>query len=402
MAIFIRKKQEVHAFTGIGKLSIISLFIGISIALVGTIWAVYVDSFVNNISLVGFITGAFAVISFFSHFAIIPLIEKSKKSSLLSKVLFLFAFFYLFFYFVKDFYVFLLIGALMIILQTIRVTCFGIIVKDKSRKNKLTRNEGIIYTFFNIAFVIGPLLAGFVANRFSVNAVFIVASFFAFTAFILFKAFKIIDCHVSKKINHDMKKNFFDFFKDKSRRISYVISGGVNLWWSLIYIYIPLFIIRSQLSELWVGYFLFGVAVPLIFLEYRFANKVSKIGFIKTFMTGYLIVAVLALTCFFVSNIFIILALLVLASVGMAMIEPTSEAYFFNILKKDEANRFYSPYNTAIDVNYLFGKILPAILLIFLPFKFVFLLFAFLMFLIFLVSSKAKNVIEGKSVQLKK
>jgi len=53
------------------------------------------------------------------------------------------------------------------------------------------------------------------------------------------------------------------------------------------------------------------------------------------------------------------MALLVLASIGIPMLEPTSEAYFFDILKGDEEYRFYAPYNatspTAVAVLIVLG-----------------------------------------------
>ena len=54
----------------------------------------------------------------------------------------------------------------------------------------------------------------------------------------------------------------------------------------------------------------------------------------------------------------------------------------------------YGPYNTAIDTGSFIGKIFPSLMLIFLPFKFVFLLFGVFMFLLFLISFKTKNVVE--------
>lgn len=168
------------------------------------------------------------------------------------------------------------------------------------------------------------------------------------------------------------------------------------MWWSLIYLFIPLMIIRSNLGELWVGYFLFGVAIPLILFQYAFAKWAGKHGFKKLFKIGYFFVSIIAFTCFFVSNIYFILSLLILASVGIAMLESTTEAYFFDILEKNEKYRFYGPYNTAIDAGSFTGKIFGSLLLVFLPFKFLFLLFGSFMFLLFLISFKTKNIIESR------
>ena len=174
------------------------------------------------------------------------------------------------------------------------------------------------------------------------------------------------------------------------------MGGGVNFWWSLIYLFVPLYIIRSGLHVKWVGYFLFAVAIPLILFQYKFSKMAGKIGFKKLFKIGFFIPFFFALLCFFVGNIYFVLLFLVLASLGLAILEPTTEAYFFDILKGKQSLRFYGPYNTSIDVNHFVGRIISAVLLLFLPFKFVFLFFSVAMFFFFLVSFKTRAIIEKR------
>ena len=130
--------------------------------------------------------------------------------------------------------------------------------------------------------------------------------------------------------------------------------------------------------------------------EFHFSKLAGKIGFKKIFKIGFLIPALLVIICFFINNIYIILGLLVLASIGLAMLEPTTEAYFFDTIKNKDECRFYGPYNTTVEVNDFLGKILSATLLIFLPFKYIFLLFgAFMLFFVF-ISFKIKDIVENK------
>ena len=352
------------------------------------------DSFINSVILVGILSSVLTVISFLSYFFFIPLIERSDKGKIFSYSLFLFIISYILFALNHNFYLFIALAVVITVLYTLRITSFGIVVRDNSEDNAVSSNEGIVYTFMNIAWVIGPLVAGFIAFELGITWVFLLSALFLTFGLIFFKVFEIKDPKGKKRIDNNFFKNFIDFFKDKERVLAYALSGGVNLWWALIYLFIPLMIIRSSLGELWVGYFLFGVAVPLILFEYVFAKWAGKHGFKKLFKIGYILVSIIAFTCFFVSNIYIILSLLILASVGMAMLESTTEAYFFDILKRKEKYRFYGPYNTAIDTGSFIGKIFPSLMLIFLPFKFVFLLFGVFMFLLFLISFKTKNVVE--------
>ena len=394
MVLFLRKARGSYSITGIGKLSIITLITGLASALASTVWAVYMDGIFHNPALVGFVSAFFAIVSFFSFFAIIPAVEKSNKARLFSWAIFTFGFIYLLFAITRNAFLFIFLGLVATIVQSFQATSFGIIVKDKSEKSKLSRNEGLVYTFFNIAFFIGPLIAGFIASKFSVNFVFVFSAFFLFLSFSLFKIFKVNDSHITKKIDGKIFKNFIAFFKSKNRIYAYFISGGVNLWWVLIYLFMPLIMIRKGLDEIWIGYFLFAVVVPLILFEYAFSKSAGKSGFKRLFFAGYGIAGVCAFIAFFLGDIYFIMGIMVFASIGIAMIEPTSEAYFFDILKKGEDNRFYGPYNTTIDVNNFIGKILSSVLLIFLPFNYIFILFAFMMFFMSFLSLKTKKIVE--------
>ncbi len=396
MGVLVRKQNGGHIFTGIGKLAVTGFIVALASAIINTIWAVHMDSFLNNISLVGFISAALTVVSFASYFLFIPLIEKIKKSTIYFFTLLLMAITYILFAINTKFYLFILLAFIITILFTLRITSFGIIVKDKSSGKHLSRNEGLMYTFWNVAWVIGPLIAGYISESFGVRIIFVLAAIFILIASLTFKISKIKDVNIKKKIDKNLIKNFVDFFKNKDRVKAYIVSGGVNLWWILIYLFMPLYIIRHELHTLWIGYFLFAVAVPLILFTFPFAKLAGKIGFKKIFKIGFLIPAVLAIICFFITNVYVVLGILALASVGLAMLESTTEAYFFDITKDKDESRFYGPYNTTIEVNQFIGKILSSCLLLFLPFKFIFLLFgAFMLFFVF-VSSRIKEVIEKR------
>jgi MFS family permease len=378
----------------ITELSFVGFVMSIALAFMDTVWSIYIDSFVHNTVIVGFVTAFLALLSVLSFFLFIPLVEKTNKPKLFSFSILLVALTYLVFAIDKRFFIFIVFASILVVLGTLRATSFGIMVRDKSAKNRFSRNEGFLFTLANIAWILGPLAAGYLSSRYGVSMVFILAAVFMVIAFLLFKTFRIKDSNVKHKTDTDLIKNFFTFFKSRERRIAYFLGGGVHLWWAFIYVFMPLFIIRNGLNDVWVGYFLFAVAFPLVLFEYKFSKIVEKRGFKKMFKIGFLIVTILAFLCFFVGNVYIVLGLIALASVGMAMLEPTTDAYFFDILEGKEALRFYGPYNTTVDINNVIGRSLSAVVLIFFPFKFLFLFFALLMFLMFLLSSKTKKIIE--------
>jgi MFS family permease len=396
MGLLIAKEKGVMSFTGIAKLAITGFIVAMASSFIDTIWALYLNSFVNSAALVGFISAFLAAVSFISYFVFIPLIQKVNKPQLYVFCLVMFAIGYLLFALNQNFYLFILIASFLTILSTLKVASFGIIVKDKTQKQKLSRNEGLMYTFFNLAWVLGPLIAGYISDAFGINLIFTLAAIFLLVATAFFMIVQVKDNRIDKKIEKHLLKNFFDFFKDPKRILMYFICGGVNLWWGFIYLFIPIYIIQNGLETIWVGYFLFAVAVPLVFLEFPFSKITAKVGFKKIFILGFALTGICSLICFFIPNLYIIMALLTLASVGMALVEPTTEAYFFDLTRDDQEQRFYGPYNTGIDLSQFIGKILASILLIFLPFKFLFILFASIMGIYAILSLTIKDIIEQK------
>lgn len=383
-------------FSAVDKLGIVGLISSFAIASVVTIWAIYIDTFVHNSAYVGFITAFFTIIGTLSYIFLMPLVEKANKARLYVFTILAYIGSYLLFAFFPSVYIIIFFGSTIAIAGSLKVTVFGIIFRDKTKDNSVSKNEGGIYTFLNLAWFVAPITAGFIASKYGIKEIFLFAvAILIFSAF-LFKKFKIEDKRKNKKIDRHPIKQFCNFFRDKKRIHAYFLSGGVNLWWSLIYIYIPLYIYNSGLKESLVGYFLGAVTMPLILGEYFFGKLAGKKGFKNIFFIGYIIPSLAAFLIFFIPNIYLILAVLVLASIGMAMLESTTEAYFFDVITIKERDRFYGPYNTAIELNSFLGSAIPAVILLFLPFRSIFIFFGAAMLTLAITSLKIKEFIESK------
>ena len=64
-------KDKGFAFGRITSLALVGFIVALSFAFIETIWAVYLNSFVNSIVFVGFLSAAFTVVSFISYFVCI-------------------------------------------------------------------------------------------------------------------------------------------------------------------------------------------------------------------------------------------------------------------------------------------------------------------------------------------
>ena len=389
------KKQRIKV-KPISQLGVFYLLASLGFAMVSTIWAIYLRSFISSASSVGFLTTLFTGVGILAYFLLIPVIEKRNKSKLLLTSFLIFVISYFLFSIYSNFYLVVFLGIVLAIAVSLRVTVFGIIVRDKTKSKEVSKNEGFIYTLLNLAFLIGPLIAGYLSQKYGFKFVFLISAIIIFVSIFVFKFFKIKDNRKDKKIDHNVFKISLEFFRNKDRLKAYLLSGAINFWFALIYIYVPVRIIELGLGNFIVGLFLAGVIAPLVLFEYHFGKLVAKKGFKKLFFLGFLIVGVLSLLCFLIGNIYFILVALVLASVGISMLEPTTEAYFFDIIKKTQRDRYYGPYNTAIDMGYLIGTLIPALILLIFPFKTIFILFAAAMLSFSLLSLRIKDIFESR------
>lgn len=380
----------------IRSIGFILFVLGIALALITTVWSLYIRGFLTNDAHVGLINSFLLFISFLTYFFIIPLIEKSDKYKLVIKMLVLITIGYFLYFFVNSIYIFLIIAAIMAVMGPIRISATGLLIRHNSSRTNLSKNEGFIFSLFNLSFLIGPLLGGFLLAFTGIRSLFLVAAVMFIASIFVLKYSRIDHGDIKKRVDKKVFKNFADFFKKKERARAYFLGMGVPFWWSMIYIFLPLHIVKD-LNTSWVGIFLALVTVPLISLEYFFGKKAGKKGYKKLFFIGFLVPSIISLiSFFFYSNIYFIMSAIILASFGLAMIESNSESYFFDILKGKQDQRFFSIYNTSAVSGAIAGQLIFSLVLLALPFRYVFLVYFVAMLAFAILSLSVKKVIEEK------
>lgn len=376
------------------KLALVILILSLGRSMLDTIWSVYIDSIVNNIGLVGLISGGFAILSVIFMIFSTPIIVKYPEARLWILSAITSAIGFASFYFISNIWLLLFFGSLITFSGVIRLQSHGIIVRDLSNQKNIGKNEGLQYALNNAGWMIGPLLAGFITANLGVRPVFLFSTIFFVIGIIMFKNLRI------KNVNHFTKddgtiksviKNLFSYFKNKERIKHYVISGGVNLYWGILYVFMPLFILEQQIGEQWIGIFLFSVAIPLVLIEYKVGALADIQGFKKFFVIGYAILATGSLIAFFVTSAYAWMLIFFITSFGAGFLESTTESYFFKLVKRNEEEKYYGPYNTGVFMISALGKLAAGGLLFFFAQKYVFLLLAIEMIILLLVAISIKE-----------
>ncbi len=375
------------------KLSISRLILALGLASINTVWALYLNNMGLSESAIGFIASALVMISFFVAFLSTPILEKYNGVKILriSLLIHSIAYFVIFLY--QDLYIFLLLSAILSIAGVFRIESFDILFRDESNSKELNENEAMMYAIVNVGWLLGPLIAGFFLLEYGIGSVFFISSIFTLLSLIIISRMNL-KLPEKKRTNIDgnFVKNFLDFSKDKNLVKSYIVSSGIYVWISLIFIYVPIFIIKGGLGAEFVGIFLSVVIIPLVLIEFEIGKLSEKYGFRIFFISGFFALSILSFIMFLFDNIYLSLILLVVASIPLSFLEPLQDSFFFkHVRRKRDEEKYYPIYSTATDIGSFAGRFFVAGFLLFLPTSYAYLVISVIMAGIGIVCLRIKD-----------
>ena len=384
MAISLRKFR----FNKLSVLLFVGFITSIAISLLNGVWSLYFDSFFHNTSLVGYFSAILSIVALTMFFILTPIVEKYQEN----KVYFLAIFFSILLLIsltvVKNFYVFVIVIVAYVITSVLRSESFGIMVRNESKRDNIGKNEGLLYTLSNSGWVLGALLILIILGAYNLKSIFMFAAIFTLIALMIFLAYKKQVKKSGAPLN--LINDFKFFFANKELRKLYLSSMGISLWLGFIFVYIPLYIVQNNFNKTFVGLFFFIFLLPFL-MQYLIGRKSDIVGSKFFIVLGYLIIAIFTIAAYFTSHVNNVLVMLILASFGAAFVEPTKEIHFFKTISKKQEEHYYGIYLTHIEFGVVIGKLIPAILLAFIPFKGTFLVIGGLMFLFFIFSLRLKD-----------
>lgn len=378
-----------------------ALISSLAFGMINTILPNFINMIVRSETIVTLFYAAMSIIMFFGSIFSTIIFRKFKRTSIVKFSLV-----------ISGIILFLLIFVTRLselaVLQALRVwaTLFILIaltlfVRDFANNSDLGEEEGYYYKFDNLGLLIGPLIGGILGYRFNFEAVFIIASLIIFFDFFYFTNKHLIEKHPAfdqhrEKTEIKIFSSIKYYFSDKGRRQAYLVTFLLMIWSGFKIIYIPLYIFNSHYLTSMTGIVLSLGILPFVLLEVKIGKYADKKGVRLPISFGFFLMAILLFIIFLNPIPLINFALIILANIGAAFIEPLQEYTLFkNLPKKDEDN-LYGVYMTADTIAYFCSALLGGLCLYFLSFKFIFLAFGTIMLLAALYSYKTfqKKTIE--------
>lgn len=364
--MYFKKRQKTQHKHDLGKLfAWLALTTGLGSAAFWTIFPLIVNSFLHSEALVGVFFSTIAVITFCGSLASTVILRKFSRIKI-TKTAFLTASIAIIgFTLVAStvhLYAIEFFRALAVLLIGIVISLY---VRDTAKRTKLGLAEGRYYLFANIGWLIGPVIGGIIAQYVSRDAVFYWSAALYLVSLLLFhinhkKDHPLLTHNTEEKTLRELWPNIKSFFAVKELRKVYLMAFGMNYWWAVSSIYIPLYIVQQGFGDRVVGWVIAGGILPLVLLEKWVGSRADKKGVRRYLAFGFFFLAIMTALFTSLPWVTIILILMAVANVGAAFVEPLQETYLFTVIKKKDEERFYGVYNTADPLANILGPLCAA------------------------------------------
>ncbi|MBS3168083.1 MFS transporter [Candidatus Woesearchaeota archaeon] len=373
---------------GMPYLTTIVLINTIATSMLIPIFPLYIKNFVSNDATVGYVFSLMAVLMIVYTLIIRKILTKVKRLNLIRIGFLGSAISILIYTIISSIFEFLALQFFRIFFVIAIYISIGLFVREYAKRKEIGQSEGMYFTTLNLGFLIGPLIGGLIASTYSFKPIFIIISSVQFLITLMLLIIPLKDTSTNNEKN---KLQILDFFKNKQLLLIYIINLGLVFWWNIIYTYLPLFSNNHGFTERAIGIALFLSVIPLIFLEIPIGKLADKKGFKKFIILGFIIIGLISLLTYLANPLYTI-GIIVIASIGGALIEPLTEAYFFKEVKsKEDQNKLFPIYKTSAETGELVAPLIFSTVLIYSSFRGVFVFAGILMLVFAIIATRLKR-----------
>jgi MFS family permease len=163
---------------------------------------------------------------------------------------------------------------------------------------------------------------------------------------------------------HEAIEGLVEFLQRPRLRRVFVLAVGLELWWVVSSIYVPLAVVNLGFGADIVGGVVTGGIVPLVLLEVWVGRQAQRRGTRPYLIAGFLILGLGAASSPLLGfSTGLLLFMFAAVNVGAALIEPLTDAYFFESATLEEGSRFFGIYNASAPMAGLVGPLIGGVVL---------------------------------------
>tara|TARA_B100000745_G_scaffold89159_1_gene55996 strand:- start:1084 stop:2247 length:1164 start_codon:yes stop_codon:yes gene_type:complete len=241
--------------------------------------------------------------------------------------------------------------------------------------------RGIFLTISNLAWVGAPLAGGYIVSGGNFDLLFVVSALL-FVPFIFIAASQLEYFRDPRYIQLDIHKFLRSLKNSKNLRGVFAASFLLRFFFGIMVIYLPLYIygtLGMPLSS--IGVMISVATIAYVILEIPLGKLADLYwGEKEILILGFAIIAITtgALSFLVTTSVLTWTVWLFATRIGAAMIEISTEGYFFKHVEADDADDV-SAFRMLYPLAYIVSPLFGTIILFFIPLQFIFLATALVM-----------------------
>ncbi len=249
------------------------------------------------------------------------------------------------------------------VLNPMILYCFDIILDTYSERHTQGRSRGTFLTILNTPPIIATLITGFILHDHNFKDIYLISlAFIIPLIFMVFTQFKTFVDPQYKQIG--IKKVFSRLKSHRLVRDIFIDNIVLQVFYAIMTIYLPLYLVRNigfNLSEI---AFIFSIMlIPFVALELPVGKIADEdLGEKEFIVSGFILMGISISLIAWISStsLWVWVALLVASRIGAAVVEITTESYFFKHVNPSDADMigvFRMSHAVAFAVTPLIGAI---------------------------------------------
>ena len=253
-------------------------------------------------------------------------------------------------------------------------------LESASKSKEIGQVRGIFLTVMNIIGVLSPIIVGSILVEGSFSTLYIIsAAALLPLVYIVFRYFTKIKDNNFHHIH--LTGSIQIFFKDKNIRNIFLSNLMLQIFYSWVVIYVPLYL-HETIGFNWqqLGLMISIALLPFVLLEIPVGKLADeKFGEKELLVTGIIITAVglFLMSTRTDANFLVWVIILLISRIGASFMEITTESYFFKHINASSQN-LIGAFRTAGPLGLIIGPIIGSFLLIFIDYRYIFAVFGIL------------------------
>ena len=262
-------------------------------------------------------------------------------------------------------------GMVLRVLGVIMTTvCLSLYIMDHIARTEFSRSEPLRLMFGGAAWMIGPALGAWLAQRFDPDVTFAVSGIAALTLLAYFWRLRIRD--VSPLTRFAGKSpNPLQYVRQFAARprltFAWTIALGRYIWWVMFFVYAPLFAVQAGLGQMVAG-LLISAGSSFMLLLPLFGKVVRRFGMRAVLVVGFTVSSIFCVSMAILADLpWVAIACLGVATMGMVSLDAVANMPFMLAVRRHERPEMTAVYSTYRDVGEVLAPGFFALVLKFLP-----------------------------------